>query len=353
MADKYIKPFLKSIYLPVISILVSFGAGFLFMLLIGYPVSQAAKAYMALVKGSFGSLKIIGETLVYSTPLIFTGLALSAAFRCGLFNIGAEGQFIIGSFTAVWAGFALEGLPWFLHVPACLIAGAAGGAIWAAVIGILKAKLGCHEVINSIMLNYVAWYLSNFLSLKIPYFNMPSKAFTKDIADTAKLYPLFQNSRLTAGIFIAILCAVILYIILWKTVLGYEIRAVGNNPAAAEYGGISVSRNLVLAMILSGALAGMGGAVQVQSVNFRVNQLLSFTNYGLDGVAVALVGKQHPFGVVFGAILFGALAKGSFQMQFSAGVPKEVVGLIQGIIIVFIAAEQIFLFFNKRKGAVS
>jgi len=351
--NKYIIPFAKEAYLPIVAILVSFIVGFIFLLVMGYPASQAIASYQALLKGSFGSLRNFGETLIYSTPLIFTGLAIAAAFRCGLFNIGAEGQFIIGSLTAVLAGFALKGLPWFIHIPVVLVSGAIGGALWAAIIGILKAKLGCHEVINSIMLNYVAWYLSNFITLRVPYFNQPSKSFTKDIADTAKLLPIFQNSRVNAGIIIAIICAVLLYILLWKTVLGYEIRAVGNNPSAAEYGGISVAKNLVLAMVISGALAGIGGAVQVQSVNFRVNQLMSFTNYGLDGITVALVGKNHPIGVIFGALLFGAMAKGSFQMQFSAGVPKEVVGIIQGIIIVFIAAEQIFLFIKRRKGAAA
>lgn len=350
---KYVKSVASEAYLPLVAIIVSFIVGFIFILLMGYPASQAAASYAALVKGSFGSMRAIGETLVYSTPLIFTGLAIASAYRCGMFNIGAEGQFIIGSFTAAWAGFAIKGLPWFIHIPLVLIAGAVGGAVWAAIVGILKAKLGCHEVINSIMLNYVAWYLSNFLTLRVPYFNQPSKSYTKDILDTAKLTPLFANSRVSAGIIVAIICAIILYIILWKTVLGYEIRAVGFNPSSAEYGGINIAKNLVLAMVISGSLAGIGGAVQVQSVNFRVNQLLAFTNYGFDGIAVALVGKTHPIGVIFSALLFGALAKGSFQMQFSAGVPKEVVGLIQGIIIVFIAAEQMFQFLKKRKEAAA
>lgn len=330
---------LKEIAYPLIAIFISFIAGGILVYFFG---KNPIVAYTALFKGSLGDLNKFGETLVTVTPLILTGLSVAFAFRCGLFNIGAEGQFIIGSIAAVWAGWAIKGMPAILHVAVTLLIGALAGGFWAAIVGWLKAKVGSHEVINSIMMNYIAMYFSNYLVMT--FLNEPQKAYSVGIAETAKLWRFsdtfsqFKHSRLSVGIIIALVVAIIAYYILNKTVRGYEIRAVGFNPHAAEYGGISVKKNIVMAMVISGLFAGLAGAIMTAGVQYRVNNLFGFTGYGLDGIAVALVGNNHPIGVILSAFLFGVLQKGGPMMQIQ-GIPKEVVGIIQGIIILFVAAN--------------
>lgn len=330
---------IKAIAYPLIAILLSFIVGGIIVAAFG---SDPIVAYKAMFKGSLGSWSSFGETLVSVTPLILTGLAVAFAFRCGLFNIGAEGQFIMGSVTAVWAGWAFNGMPAILHVPIVLLSGALAGGIWAGIVGWLKAKVGSHEVINSIMMNYIAMYFSNFIVMNL--LNEPTKAFSYEIADTAKLYrfaesiSIFKGSRVHIGIIFALIVAVFAYYLLNKTIRGYEIRAVGFSPFAAEYGGINVPRNIVLAMFISGMFAGLAGAIMVTGIQFRANNLFGFTGYGFDGIAVALVGNSHPIGVILSAFLFGVLQKGGPMMQLQ-GVPKEVVGIIQGIIILFVAVN--------------
>lgn len=329
----------KAIAYPLVAILISFIAGGIVVAIFGY---NPMAAFSAMFKGSLGSWPNFGETLVSVTPLILTGLSVAFAFRCGLFNIGAEGQFIIGSIAAVWAGWALKGIPSVLHIIIALCVGAIAGGIWGGIVGWLKAKVGAHEVINSIMMNYIAMYFSNYIVMNL--LNEPTKAFSVAIADTAKLWKLaeginaFKGSRAHIGIIIAIAVAVFAYYLLNKTVRGYEIRAVGFNPHAAEYGGINVKKNIVLAMFISGLFSGLAGALMVTGVQFRVNNLFGFTNYGFDGIAVALVGNSHPLGVILSAFLFGVLQKGGPLMQIR-GIPKEVVGIIQGIIILFVAVN--------------
>jgi len=330
---------LKEIAYPLSAILISFIVGGILVYSFG---KSPVVAYTALFKGSLGDLNKFGETLVTVTPLILTGLSIAFGFRCGLFNIGVEGQFIIGAIAAVWAGWAFTGLPAFLHLTLTLAVGALAGGFWAAIIGWLKAKVGSHEVINGIMMNYIAMYTSNYLTMS--FLNVPDKAYSVAIADTAKLlrmsevFSQFKHSRLNAGIFIALVAAVVAYYILNKTVRGYEIRAVGFNPHAAEYGGINVKKNIVLAMVISGLFAGLAGAIMTTGVQYRVNNLFGFTGYGLDGIAVALVGNNHPIGVILSAMLFGILQKGGPLMQIQ-GIPKEVVGIIQGIIILFVSSN--------------
>lgn len=330
---------LKEIAYPLVAILISFIVGGILVYSFG---KNPVVAYTALFKGSLGDWNKFGETLVTVTPLILTGLSIAFAFRCGLFNIGAEGQFIMGSVAAVWAGWAFAGLPAILHVALTLLVGALAGGLWASVIGWLKAKVGSHEVINGIMMNYIAMYMSNFVVMT--FLNVPEKAYSVAIADSAKLWRFsqaftqFNHSRLNIGIIFSLIAAVFAFYLLNKTVRGYEIRAVGFNPHAAEYGGISVKKNIILAMVISGAFAGFAGAIMATGVQYRVNNLFSFTGYGLDGIAVALVGNNHPLGVILSAFLFGILQKGGPLMQIQ-GIPKEVVGIIQGILILFVAAN--------------
>ena len=340
---------LKEIAYPLIAILISFIVGGILVFFFG---KDPVVAYTSLLKGSLGDLNKVGETLVTVTPLILTGLSIAFGFRCGLFNIGVEGQFIMGSIAAVWAGWAFAGLPAIVHVTLTLLVGALTGGLWASVIGFLKAKVGSHEVINGIMMNYIAMYMSNFIVMT--YLNEPQKAYSVAIADTAKLWRFsqafaqFNHSRLNIGIFFALIVALVAYYILNKTVSGYEIRAVGFNPHAAEYGGISVKKNIILAMVISGLFAGFAGAIMTTGVQYRVNNLFGFTGYGLDGIAVALVGNNHPIGVILSAFLFGVLQKGGPLMQIQ-GIPKEVVGIIQGIIILFVAANFVRVTIEKVK----
>jgi simple sugar transport system permease protein len=330
---------IKEIAYPLVAILISFIVGGILVYSFG---KNPVVAYSALFKGSLGDWNKFGETLVTVTPLILTGLSIAFGFRCGLFNIGVEGQFIMGSVAAVWAGWAFAGLPAIIHVSLTLLVGAMVGGLWASLIGWLKAKVGSHEVINGIMMNYIAMYTSNYIVMNV--LNEPQKAYSFAIADTAKLWRFSQafeklnHSRLNLGIILALLVALAAYYILNKTVSGYEIRAVGYNPHAAEYGGISVKKNIILAMVISGLFAGFAGAIMTTGVQYRVNNLFGFTGYGLDGIAVALVGNNHPIGVILSAFLFGVLQKGGPLMQIQ-GIPKEVVGIIQGIIILFVAAN--------------
>ena len=340
---------LKEIAYPLIAILISFIVGGILVYAFGH---NPMVAYKALIKGSMGDLNKFGETLVTVTPLILTGLSVAFAFRCGLFNIGAEGQFIMGSIAAVWAGWAFAGMPAILHVTFTLLIGTLAGGLWAGVVGWLKAKVGSHEVINSIMMNYIAMYFSNFIVMT--FLNEPQKAYSFAIADTAKLWRFaeafaqFKLSRLNIGIIIALIVALAAYYLLNKTVRGYEIRAVGFNPHAAEYGGINVKKNIILAMVISGFFAGLAGAIMTTGVQYRVNNLFGFTGYGLDGISVALVGNNHPIGVILSALLFGILQKGGPLMQIQK-IPKEVVGIIQGIIILFVAANFVKVVFETAK----
>ena len=296
---------LREIAYPLVAIFISVIAGGILVYSFG---SDPIIAYTAMIKGSLGDWNKTGETLVTVTPLILTGLSIAFAFKCNLFNIGVEGQFIIGSITAVWAGWAFAGLPAILHLPLTLLAGTVAGGIWASVIGWLKAKVGSHEVINGIMMNYIAMYTSNFLVRTV--LNVPGKAYSIEIADTAKLWRFsqafeqFKHSRLHIGIILSLIVALIAYYILNNTVRGYEIRAVGFNPHAAEYGGISVRKNIILSMIVSGLFAGLAGSIMATGVQYRVNNLFGFTGYGLDGIAVSLVGNNHPIGIILSAFLF-------------------------------------------------
>lgn len=344
-----IRKSIREISYPLIAIVISFIAGGILIYSFG---KDPIIAYKALFQGSLGDLNKFGETLVVVTPLILTGLSIAFAFKCGLFNIGAEGQLIMGAIAAVWAGWAFTGLPPVLHVLITLVAGSLAGGLWAGIVGWLKAKVGSHEVINGIMMNYIALNLSNYLTMTV--LNEQNKAFTYEIAQSARLWRFaeafvqFKYSRLNLGIVLALIAALVAYYILNKTVRGYEIRAVGYNPYAAEYGGINIAKNLVLTMVISGVFSGLAGAIQITGVQYRVNNLFGFTGYGFDGISVALVGNNNPIGVILSALLFGVLQKGGPNMQLN-GIPKEIVGIIQGIIILFVAANFVKVVHVKMK----
>ena len=327
---------------------------------IGYGFRAAWDSYVALFTGSIGDpgrmiaalqggdgLEIrrafnpFLESLVQSTPYIFAGLAVALGFRVGLFNIGVEGQLFIGAIFAVVAGIYIKGLPAIIHVPLALGAGALGGALWGFIPGWLKAKTGGHEVINTIMMNYIAFRLSEFLLrgvLKDPDGYTPVSA---KIEESAMLWKFFEDPiRFHLGFFIALGMAYVVYWLLFKTTWGFELRTVGSNPKAARYAGMNIVRNTILAMVLSGALAGLAGANEVLGVNH--NLALAFSSgYGFDAIALALLGKSHPLGVVLAAILFGTLRNGAIRMQLSAGIPIDIISVLQALILAFIAAPAI------------
>jgi ABC-type uncharacterized transport system permease subunit len=330
---------------------------------ISLAVSNVARAYSALYEGALGEpfriLNGIGgwfsgegiravtgavrgpsDSLVQSVPYIFAGLAVALGFRAGLFNIGAEGQIGVGWITAVVVGFAITGLPAFIHLPLAIVAGAVAGGLWAAIAGFLKAKTGAHEVITTIMLNYIAFRLSEWL-LCGPLEVSQGTCRTQEVLPSAAL-PRFLEHPVTLhwGFLLALGAAALIGWFLFRTIWGFELRTVGANPSGARYGGMSVAKNYVLAMFISGALAGLGGVSQ--GLGITRNIALGFSaGYGFDSIALALLGKSHPAGVVGASLLFGVLRAGAGRMQSVAGVPTEIVQIVQSLVIIFIAAPAI------------
>jgi simple sugar transport system permease protein len=318
--------------LAAVALALLIGAGFI--LFVG---ENPLTAYRILFVESFGSIRNLATTLQRATPLMFTGLAVAFGYRAGLFNIGAEGQLYMGAFAAAWVGFTFTGLPRLIHLPLAIIAGMLGGGLWGAIPGFLKAKLGIHEVINTIMLNFIALYLTDWLATG-PFHGGSWVPETARIGSTAALTRLYPPTRLSTGVFLALAVALFVYFVLWKTKQGYELRAVGLNPQAAEYGGINVAKSTVIAMAISGALAGLAGTEQILGLHQKFIVRFS-ADLGFMGIAVALLGKNHPVGVIFAAILFGALQTGSAAMDRLTSVPRELITIIQALIIFFVAAE--------------
>jgi ABC-type uncharacterized transport system permease subunit len=321
----------------LIAVFIGLLVGALMMLFGGY---NPILGYAALFTGIFGSAYDLGETIRQITPLLFTGLAVAFAFRTGLFNIGVEGQFIVGQLAAVYVGLVLD-LPWYLHAPLAVLAAGIAGGLWASVPGFLKARLGVHEVITTIMMNYIALIFVNFI---IRNYLKSSSERTEKVHESAllawePLSALFDYSRIHMGVFIGLLMAAVFYFILWKTTVGYELRSVGFNPHAAEYAGMGVQRNIVTAMVFSGFLAGMGGASEALGVYGYLAIQPGFTGAGFNGIAVALLGANHPVGVILAASLFGGLMYGSSNMQHVAKIPTEVITIVIAVIILFVAAK--------------
>ncbi len=313
----------------------------LFLGSVGNPAKIIAAFQSGDSKAINSALFPFFESLVTSTPYIFSGLAVALGFRTGLFNIGAEGQIFMGAIMASWAGYYFKGLPSIVHVPLALGIGALAGALWGFVPGLLKAKTGAHEVINTIMMNYIAFSLVDYL-LRVP-FKDPNELTPKTpwIEPSAHLFRFFgEPIRFHIGFFIALALAFLVYFLLFRTTWGYELRTVGMNPSAAKYAGMSITNVTIIAMSLSGALAGLAGANEILGVNWR--QVPAFSSgYGFDAIALALLGKSHPFGVVLAALLFGFMRSGSRVMQLRAGIPIDIISVLQAFIMIFIAAPAI------------
>jgi general nucleoside transport system permease protein len=352
------KTLIRESLFSLVAVAAAFLTGSLIVLAMG---DSPKKVYLLLVSGAFGLYDAMGNftfdpwgyTLFQTTPLIFTGLAVALAFKCGLLNIGAEGQLYVGAFAAAWVGITFTKFPGFVLIPMAMIAAMGAGAVWGAIPGALKARFGSHEVINTIMMNFVAVGLVSYLTQRFFKEQGDPIMQTAPIADQARI-PRFstllspfgvdfpQRIPLNVSFLLALLAAFLVWVFLWRTKWGYEIRAVGSNPAAAEYGGVSVRKQIVLAMALSGALAGMVGVNEALGYRYRYYHEFS-PGYGFSGIAVALLGRNHPAGVVLAALLIGALNRGGLPVDiFTDKVSKDMVVVLQGIIILFVAMEALF-----------
>lgn len=331
---------------PLFAVLLGMLAGSIVMLVSGYdPIA----GYSALVYGAFGDSYYIGETIRQATPYILAGLAVAFAFRTGLFNIGVEGQLIVGWLAAVWVGVAFD-LPKIIHLPLAILAAAAAGAIWAFIPGFLKARFKVHEVIITIMMNYIALHVSNAVIRSV----LSDKGFKSEkVHASASLQSEFLQSMtdystLHYGIVIALIGAVVMWFLLEKTTKGYELRAVGFNQHASQYAGMNVPRNIVLAMVISGAFAGVAGAMEGLGTFGNISVKAGFTGVGFDGIAVALLGSNNAFGIVLSAFLFGALKVGALEMPSSADVPTELVDIVIALIIFFVASSYLIRLLLSR-----
>ncbi len=348
-----IKSGMNAMLVPILAVFTALVIGGLVIAAAG---GDPFAAYLGLFQGAFGTANALSETAVWATPYIFAGLAVALAFKGGMFNIGGEGQLAFGAVAAAWVGYALPGvlgvnLPAIIHIPLAVGAGVLAGGIWGAIPGWLKARFGVHEVINTIMMNYIALNLVSYL------LNGPMKdpnpvnvsARTPQILASARIPPIFPDLRVHWGFILALFVALFIWWLLWKTTLGFEIRTTGTNPEAARYSGVSVRRIIVWTMTLSGALAGLAGAIEVTALNYR-HELGFSTGYGFDAIAIALLGKGHPFGVVIAAILFAAMRNGATRMQFLTQIPVDVISVIQALILLFVAADAIIRYIYRIKG---
>ena len=330
------------VIIPVLAVIVALILGGLVMLATGVSPQAIGRSFVALFVGSVGSISAISETLTAAAPLTLAGLGIALGFRAGLYNIGAEGQVLLGGIAAVYVGFSLVGWPWYLHMPLALLAGALVGAFWASIAGWLRATTGAHEVITTIMLNLIAMRLVGYL-LRNPPIQQAGRSdpISETILSSAAL-PRFLSwidpmLRVHAGIIVVVLAVIFVYWLLFRSTVGFEFRASGLNPDAARYAGMKSGLIIVVVMALAGALAGLAGANQVLGVLGRASPGFS-GGVGFDAIAVALLGRSHPVGVLFAGLLFGALQAGGRQMQVSAGVSLDLISIIQALIIIFMAA---------------
>jgi general nucleoside transport system permease protein len=351
----FLRSALDAILIPFLAILTAVILGGIIIISVG---GNPYLAYYGLIQGSFGSAKALSETAVWATPFIFAGLAVALAFKGGLFNIGAEGQLALGATFSALIGYALPewlgfDIPTIIHLPLAIIVGMTAGAIWAGIVGFLKAYTGGHEVINTIMMNYIALNTISYLLNGPMKDRTPSNvsARTPLIADSARMPTIFEGFRIHWGFVLALLVAVFIWWLLNKTTLGFEIRTVGANPDAAKYAGMNVKRIIIVTMGLSGMLAGMAGSLEVTGLNFR-HELGFSIGYGFDAIAIALLGRSHPLGVVLASILFAAMRNGATRMQFLTQLPVDLISMLQALILLFVAADAIirYIYRIKTKG---
>ena len=354
-------PIVRAIRIPGLAIVTALLVGAIIMAVSG---DNPLLAYSGLLRGSLGNAASISRTLRKACPLLLTGLSVAFAFKGGLFNIGASGQFLMGTICSVAVGVSFEGLSPAIHMPLAVLAGMVGGALWGALPGALKVWRGSHEVITTIMLNYVA---SQFVGWTVyaggtqgqrpgPLSDPTAASFgiseTHDVLASARIPQFLPNllDRVHWGIFMAIAAAFVIWWILNRTVLGYEVKTVGKNQDAARYAGMRVNGIVVLTMAIAGALAGLAGAIETLGLNYKFAP--EFTgSAGFEGITVALLGKVHPLGVALSALLIGALDAGSARMQFVSGVDVQIIQVVQALVLAFVAAPEIIRGIYRLKGS--
>jgi len=358
-----VKIVVKILKKPVTSTFIAIFCGFIVAsIVLGVAGYNPIDAFSALFGGIFSKPKYISNTIIKATPIILTGLSVAFAFKTGLFNIGAEGQYIVGTIASTIVGIKLN-LPAVLEIPLVILAGVAAGAVFGGIVGILKAKFGIHEVITSIMLNWIALYLSNFV-VSTDVFHQPDSTSTYMINESgfttilgnwktsdAGMEFLSHNKWLSEvllktdvniGIIVAIIMAVVISVLLYKSAKGYELRAVGLNKDAAEFAGINVNRNIIQSMVIAGALSGLAGALAITgTAPHKLSTMAAFENNGFNGLSVALIAGSSPIGCIFGGLLYGGLLYGGQSVQSAIGAPSEIINIMIGTIVFFVALTKI------------
>lgn len=362
--EKLNKILKKQITSTVIAILLGFVVAMLILAFTGY---NPFEAFGILFRGIFSKPKYIANVIIKATPIIITGVSVSFAFKVGLFNIGAEGQYIMGTVVATIVGI-LTDLPAVIEYPLVIVSGMLAGAVYGAIAGYLKAKYEIHEVIIGIMLNWIAFYFCNFI-VSSNKFHQPNSTATKEISangfdlifkwkksDAGKAFlkendilkELIYKTDMNIGIIFAIVVAIAVTIILKKTCKGYELRAVGFNKHAAEFAGINVRNNILHAMLIAGALSGLAGALMITGVSHRISTLGTFENYGFNGLSVALIAGNSPIGCIFAGFLFAGLIYGGGSIQSEIGAPSEIINIMIGTIVFFIALSKLVPMFADK-----
>jgi simple sugar transport system permease protein len=333
--------------LPLLATLAALAVGAVMLQLLG---ANPLHAYGALLNGAFGSQNALADTIVRATPLLLVALGICIAFRGGVINIGGEGQLVVGAISATLLGLTFPTAPAIVLIPAAMLAGFVGGAIWGGIPGVLKAYYNVNEILSTIMLNIIAVQAMNYL-LRGPMIDPEQLRAASRIPQTTRLMrefdlPRLIPTRLHAGALLAVVLAFVVYVFLWHTTAGYRIRAVGLNPIASRYAGINVKRNIVLALLLSGAFAGLAGAVQVYGVHHRMftdGSLAGFTgSAGFNGIVAALFGKLNPIGAIPASFIFGALIVGANSLQRAMQVPSALITALNGLVVVFVVSSDIF-----------
>ncbi|WP_317855204.1 ABC transporter permease [Chakrabartyella piscis] len=337
---------LRKILIPVVSVILALAIGGIFIVMNGVnPIT----AYGLMIKGAFGSVNSFGETLVKAIPLALAGLAVTFAYRNGTFNIGADGQIMLGAIGSMAFALAFPELPSAIGIFGALVCGALAGAFWGFIPGALKAWKGTNEVISTIMMNYIAMSLLSYMVIgpmkETTGYNNPQ---TDAIAEAYHLPILIASTRVHFGLIITIVVCIAVLYYLFYTSQGFKLRMTGLNPIAALYSGVPIKANIVKSMVISGGIAGLAGAVEMLGVQFRLMSGFG-SGYGYDGIATALIGQLHPVGVLVSSVLFGALRVGGSSMQRKAGIPTAVVDIIQALIIIFVVASAGVHFYKKRK----
>ena len=355
---------MKNFLISILSIVLSFLVGALVLKISGI---SPIEAYSVMWEGSFSQPNYIAYIIIRSTPLILTGLSVAFAFRTGLFNIGSEGQFIIGALSAAYFGFIFHFSPW-IQIPLVMMLATIVAALYGGISGFLKARFGVHEVLSTIMLNWIALYLTNFFVF-IEGFRRPDMETTEFIQPSTSItilenwkfsdagiewltmHPLWQSflrPPVNAGVFVALIAVILVWVILNKTTFGFKLKAVGFSPAASEYAGINTKLKITQSMMIAGALSGLAGATHVMGVSKNIAALATHEGYGFDGIAVSLIGSNHPIGVLFSGFFLGTLKYSGQKIQSSLEAPSEVIGIMIGAIIFFVAIPKIFDFLRKK-----